>query len=87
MAGVGLDIGREVLGADTGEGGRYGGGDGREGGVAGCEAVAAAEGEVGCCLFCEWRVRIRWKGRSGGWMFEKRGKKKERGGGIWTYIR
>ena len=46
VAGVGLDISREIIRTDLGEIGCYGGGDGWEGRVAGGETVAAAEGEV-----------------------------------------
>lgn len=46
MPGIRLDVRREVARADFGEIGCYGGGDGRDGGHAGCEAVAAAVGEI-----------------------------------------
>ena len=49
MARVGLDISLEVCSWDVGETLLNGGGDGWEGGVAGGEAVAAAEGEIVCC--------------------------------------
>ena len=48
MAGVGLDVRSEVVCLNTREVGCYGGGDGRKGGITGCEAVAAAEREIVC---------------------------------------
>ena len=48
MAGIGLDICLERV-AGIGEVHRDGRGDGGDGGVAGCEAVATAVGEVVCC--------------------------------------
>lgn len=46
MTGIGLDIGGEVPSTDFGETCCYAGGDGGDGRYAGCEAVAAAVGEV-----------------------------------------
>lgn len=50
VAGVGLDIGREVVCPNKRKIGRYGGRDGGKAGIACCEAVAAAEGEVIRCI-------------------------------------